>query len=288
MPRDATSVATQTLATAIAQGLQRLVALVLAVLARERHGAEAALDQAGVKMADIVARGAKQHRRLRLVEAQQIDDGILDVCRCDSHRLIVDVAMATLGLDRRDAQRVALIAPGERDDRRGHGRGEQERAALGRRRVENLLKVFAKAHVEHLVGFIEHDGLQGRKVERPAFEMIAQAPGRPDHDLRAMTQRAPFLGGVHAADAGRDARAGLAVEPDELAADLKRQLARGRDDEGQRPGRGRHAPIGAEQIARHGETEGDRLAGSGLRRDDEIATMGLVLEHGGLHRVGAA
>ena len=32
-------------------------------------------------MADIVARRTEQHRRLRLLKAQQIDDGILDVSR---------------------------------------------------------------------------------------------------------------------------------------------------------------------------------------------------------------
>ena len=48
-----------------------------------------------------------------------------------------------------------------------------------RRRVEDFLELFAKAHVEHLVGLVEHRHAQRRKVERAAFEMVAEPPGVP-------------------------------------------------------------------------------------------------------------
>ena len=51
----------------IAQRLQRMVALVLAVLARKRDRIEAPLGQACVEPANGVARGAEQDRRLRFV-----------------------------------------------------------------------------------------------------------------------------------------------------------------------------------------------------------------------------
>ena len=76
----------------VAQRLQRVVALALAVLARQRDRGEAALGQAGVQAADGVARGAEQDRRLRLVEAQQVDDRMLDLGRRHGHGLVVDVA----------------------------------------------------------------------------------------------------------------------------------------------------------------------------------------------------
>ena len=53
----------------VAQGLQRMVALVLAVLARQRHRGKAAFDQPGMEMADIVARRAEQHRRFGFVDS---------------------------------------------------------------------------------------------------------------------------------------------------------------------------------------------------------------------------
>ncbi len=102
---------------AVAQRLQRLVTLILAMLAGQGDGAEAALDQAGVEMADIVARRAEQHRRVGFVEAQQVHDRILDVRGRHRHRLIADVAVAAVFPDRGDAQRVLLEALGQRDDR---------------------------------------------------------------------------------------------------------------------------------------------------------------------------
>src|SRR3546814_2422389 len=77
--------------------------------------------------------------------------------------------------------------------------------------VENFLQILAEAHVEHLVGFVQHDGLEAGKVERAAFQMVAQAARRADDDMRAVAESAAFLGGVHAADAGCDAGAGAAV-----------------------------------------------------------------------------
>src|SRR3546814_11707332 len=59
-----------------------------------------------------------------------------------------------------------LVALGERHDRLGHGGGEEEGAAAFGRAVENFLQILAEAHVEHLVGFVQHDGLEAGKVER--------------------------------------------------------------------------------------------------------------------------
>jgi hypothetical protein len=70
---------------AVAQRLQRVVALGLRMLARQRHRREAALLQRRVEAADVLARGAEQHRRLGLVEAQQVDHRVLDLGRANGH-----------------------------------------------------------------------------------------------------------------------------------------------------------------------------------------------------------
>ncbi len=266
---------------AVAQCLKRVVALGLAVLARQRHGGKAALDQIGVEVADIVARRAEQHRRLRLVKAQQVDHGVLDIRRRDGDRLIGDVAMAAILAHGRNAQRVALIALGQRDDRLGERGGEQEGAPLGRGRVEQRLQLLAKAHVEHFVGFIEHRDLERRQVERAALEMVAQPARRADDHMRAMRQRAPLARGVHAADAGRDPRARCSIEPAQFLGDLKCQFARRGDHKRQRQARrGKRTVI--EQVFGHGEAKGDGLARPGLGRDQQVAAARIVLRHLGL------
>ena len=63
----------------VAQRLKCVITLRLRMFARQRHHRKAPLLQGSVKMADVVAGGAEQDRRLRLVEAQQVDDRVLDL-----------------------------------------------------------------------------------------------------------------------------------------------------------------------------------------------------------------
>ena len=167
------------------------------------------------------------------IEAQHVDDGVLDLVRRDADRPVLDVAMRLVRHQRVDAQGVALeLARQGRDVARDGGR-EQQRAALRRRRVEDEFEVLAEAEVEHLVGLVEDHGAQLRGVETSALQVVAQAAGRADDDVAAIGERALLAAHVHAADAGGDARAGRAVEPDQLAVDLQRQFAGRRDDQRQ-------------------------------------------------------
>ena len=84
----------------------------------------------------------------------------------------------------------------------------------------------------------------------------------------------------------RSARAALRVEPRQLAADLQGQFAGRRDHQRQRLRGCGQAAVLAEQVRRHGEAEGDGLAGAGLGRDQQVAALGLGFEHGGLDRGG--
>ena len=172
--------------TAIAQGLQGVVALVLAVLTRQRNRGKAAFDQRCVEMADIVARGAEQDCGFRFVETHQIDHGVFDIGGRDGNRLVIDITVARIVADGRNAQGFALITLGQRDDRARHRRRKQQGTAFARGRFENFLEIFAETHVEHFVGFIEHDIAQRREIERATFEVIAQAARCADDDLRAM------------------------------------------------------------------------------------------------------
>ncbi len=94
--------------------------------------------------------------------------------------------MAAIVADGRDAQRVALIALGERDDRARHRRRKEQRAAAIGGGVEDFLEVVAEAHVEHLVGFVEDDRLEAGEAERAAFEVVAQAARGADDDVHTL------------------------------------------------------------------------------------------------------
>ena len=148
--------------------------------------------------------------------------------------------------------------------------------------VEDEFEILAKAHVEHLVGFVEHDDGEARRSSAPRSIWSRSRPGVPTTICAPGLQRAALRARVHAADAGDDARAGMCVEPVQLARDLQRQFARRRDDEAERRAVSRHRFRRRPSDRRHGEAEGHGLAGAGLGRDENVAALGLGLQHGGL------
>ena len=221
-------------------------------------------------MVDGRARVAEHQRVLGLVVAQHVDDGVLAVGGRDDKRPVFDVVVLSFLTRRRDAHRIALVALGKRGDGARHGRRKHQRAALGRCRVEDEFKVLAKAEVEHLVGLVQHHRLQCRHIECMAGDVVAQAAGRADDDMRAALQRAPLRAHVHAADAGGDGGAGEFVEPFQLSRDLQRQFPRRRNRQRQRRTRMGKALLACQQARRKRKTEGHRLAGAGLRRHQRV------------------
>ncbi|MNQ88686.1 hypothetical protein D3C85_1039660 [compost metagenome] len=255
---------------AVAQGLQGVGALALAHLAGQGDGREAALQQRRLQVTHAVAGRAEDQGAGRFIEAQHVDDGVLDLVRSDAQGAVFDVAVRGAAVDGVDAHGVALIALGQQGDVAGDGGREQQGAALGRRLLEDVFQVLAEAHVEHLVGLVEHQHSQRRQVEVAAVDVVLQAAGGADDDVDAEVQRAGFLAGVHAADAGGDLGARLAVQPFQLGRDLQGQFARRGDGQHQRRVGRPEAFIVAQQGRGRRQAEGHRLARSGLGRDQHV------------------
>ena len=269
---------------AIAQGLQRVAAFLLAEFARQRHDLEAAIAHPRQQVVHIGAGLAKDDGAARLIVTQGVEDGVLAVARRHRHGAVFDVAMLAGLAQGADAQGVALKVLGQRLDRRGHGGREHQRAAIRGRGAKDELQILAEAKVQHLVGLVQHAGAQGGKVKRAALDMVAQAARGADDDLGAAFQRAAFGPVIHTADAGGDLRAGLGVKPAQFARDLQGQFARRRDGQRQRQARLRQQRAVVQQVFGHGDAKGHRLARAGLRRHQQVAAPRLGGQHGLLHR----
>ena len=144
---------------AIAQGLQRMVALMLGKFARQRDSCETAFRQQRLHVADALAGAAEHQRGGRIKKAQEIDHGGFHPVACDAHSAIFDVGMALGFAQRLDAESITLIVARQCDDGLGQSRREQQRLALRRCGFENEFQILAEAHVEHLVRLVQHHGL---------------------------------------------------------------------------------------------------------------------------------
>ena len=89
-----------------------------------------------------------------------------------------------------------------------HGGREQQGLALERRLVDDLQDVAGEAHVEHAVGFVEHEDLDLVEADLALLHEIEQAAGRGDENVDAIGKRLDLR---HLADAAEDHGAAEAI-----------------------------------------------------------------------------
>ena len=66
----------------------------------------------------------------------------------------------------------------------GHGgRKEQGLTIFGRHVGQNAPNVREKSHVEHLIGFVDHQHFQVGKINGPSIDMVQQPSGAGHHNL---------------------------------------------------------------------------------------------------------
>jgi hypothetical protein len=120
---------------------------------------------------------------------------------------------------------------GDRRDSGRHRRGKQRRLTRLGRGVHQRLEVFGEAHVEHFVGFVEHEHFERVERQRLAAQMVERAAGRGDDDVGAALERADLLTHWRAAEDRHDGQCAAFGVFVERFRDLHRQLARGHEDE---------------------------------------------------------
>ncbi len=197
--------------TTIAHGLQRVGALILAQLARQRHNGHATIVEFRGHMVHGGAGCTKHQRILRLVIAQQIDDRVFAVCRFHHQGAIFNVAVLLGVAFGFDPNRIVLISLGQHRNRARNCGGKQQGAAIFGGFVQNEFQIFAKPQIQHFVGFVQHHTGAIGQIQRAACQVVAQTARRADNDVNTTIQRAPFGAGVHAANAGPESRAGFGV-----------------------------------------------------------------------------
>ncbi len=175
---------------------------------------------------------------------------------------------------------------GEPPDLGRHGGREEQRLADPRQEPDDALDIGDEAHVEHAVGFVDHQDLDVREQDLAALEQVDQPARRRDQHVDAAVELALLVGEAFAADEQRHVElVVLAIDLERLG-HLGRELARRLEDE-----RARHARPGAAggQDVDHRQGEGGGLAGAGLGAAENVAPgqhvgNGLLLD-GGRSRV---
>ena len=269
---------------AIAHRLQRVSAFVLAQLPRQRHHGKTTVVEPRHQVVDGGA-GRTEHQRIfRLVKPQHVDDGVFAVGGGNLQRAVFDIDVLAAFTGSCHPHRIALVALRQSRDGFGDGGGKHQGAAVFGGRLQDEFQVFAKAQIQHLIGFIQHGGAQAGHIEAAAFDMVAQAARGTNDDMGPPVQRALFGTVIHATNAGRDVGPGFGIEPLQLALHLQRQFAGGGDD--QRQGCWHIGePVGTGQkLGCQGNAKRHGFARPGLGRHQRISVCQIRCQHRQLHR----
>ncbi|MCY1211583.1 hypothetical protein D9M72_232970 [compost metagenome] len=196
--------------------------------------------------------------------------------------------------------RLAQELVGELVDAFGIRRREQQRLAFLRATAGDVGDIVEEAHVEHAVGFIEHQRVDRRQVQAAAIDMIKNAARRTHHNMRAVN-KAIHLRAHRGAAAQRQHLDVLfgAREAADFLRDLVGQLARGAQHHRLHVEAARIKPVQQRQpegggLAAAGlglchqvlARQCDRQAGRLDRRHFVIAKLRQRGEHGGRQRQG--
>ena len=131
-----------------------------------------------------------------------------------------------LRLRRLDMHRIGLVLRGNLQDRLGHRRGEQDRLALLRQGFDDGFNIFAEAHVQHFVRFIQNQYAALIKAQRPAPDMIEYTARGSDDDVGTFFQFQDLLADLLAAVNGDGADPFFIFgKLADFITDLHRQLA---------------------------------------------------------------
>ena len=256
--------------TAIAHRLQRMAPLGLGQLTGQGHHRKATVGQPAQQPVDHGA-GVAEHNGIgRFKIAQHIDNSVFIIARSDRHRLIFDIAVLAFFRHGRDPLGIALIAFGQACNGRRHGGREQQCLTLIGAFAQNEFQIFAKAQIQHLIGFVQHHGAQIRQVNGAAHDMVAQTPGRRHHDMGTAVQRTTLIAHIHAAHTGGHHRAGLTIQPGQFPFDLHRQLAGWGNHQRQWRRGGSKFILCAQNRIGNGQAKPDGLTRPGLRRNQKV------------------
>ena len=167
-----------------------------------------------------------------------------------------------------DARRIFQELINQTGDFRRHGRREEQRLTPRRQQFADLFDIRDKAHVEHAVGFVDHQDLDAHQHDAATAEMIQQPTGGGDQHIDAAIKFSHLIIHRDAADQQRHVELVIDAVFLEALCDLCRQFTCRREDQ-----RARHASTGAAtfEAGNHWQDKRGGFAGAGLGNAEHVA-----------------
>ena len=251
-------------AALVGKAHQHLVALALLEFPIQREGAEALLLQRHHEPAALGFGIAESQCAGRTEMIEQQADRVAALAVVHLVPALLDLAARVLGRDlHRD--RVAHELRCELGDAIGIGGRKEQGLAHCRALPGYGDDVVEETHVQHAVGFVEHQRVERVELQAGAFEVVHHAARCADHDMRAMLQGGELAAQRHTATQSH--HLDIVVRP--------RQPSNfGRDLVGQLACRAQHQCLDRKtarvEVGKQRERKRSSLAAAGLGLGDQV------------------
>ena len=149
--------------------------------------------------------------------------------------------------------------------------GEQQRLFAPAGFTGDVFDILGEAHVQHAVGFIEDQRLNGAAVEVLFFDVLQQTTGGGDHDILVFAEHFGVVHIRHAAGDGGDVQMGVFRQLTGMVSDLHCQLTRRREDQNTR--RAGFFTRKVEQVLQRRQQIRRCFTGAGWRRTENITSI---------------
>ena len=223
---------------------------------------------------------AREHQHLVPVALlDQVAEQFLLAFAAYGVHLLRDVLGRGIAPRHLDQGRLVQQPVGQGLDLVAEGGREQQALLLLRQHGQHLLDVVDEAHVQHAVGFVEHEDLHVLQVQRALLVVVQQAARRGHQDVHALAQAVDLRLHAHAAEHHHAGDGQVLAVGAHALLHLRGQFTCGREDEGADGDAPARVALGRlrRQPVQHGQCEAGGLAGACLGAGHEVS----ALEHGG-------
>ena len=195
---------------------------------------------------------------------------LVEILAAGCDHLLGDRVRGRRGAGHLDPGRIVQEGIDQTLDLRRHGCREEQGLTGHRDQLADPLDVGNEAHVEHAVGFVDHEDINALQQQLAALGVVEQASRRRDQNVDAAVQLAILIPEGRAADQQRDVQAVVDAISVEVFLDLGSEFARRLENE-----RARHArsPATLLKQRQHRQCEGRRLSGAGLGEAQNVTTF---------------
>jgi hypothetical protein len=163
-----------------------------------------------------------------------------------------------------------------------HRRREQQRLTRRRQDRQDALDVGPEAHIQHPVGFVQHEDFKAPEPDRLVPHVVHQPAWRGDDDVHPGLEGAFLNVHRHAAEDRHARHRRVVGQTLHLIFDLDGQLTGRREN--QRPRRGLSDRALPQELLEDRDEKRGRLSGARLRTCDDIVAGHCERNHAALHR----